>query len=192
MEEDTPPIFDHCLETSSQKSQLQRCGFAFQRDDHPDSQLSTGAVPPKNGWNSPRDVPGDSEKMVTDSERRPDTEDNIVALDRAVPVVLEEQTTVAEVFGPNRLSHEEGGSRVSEKPNDLSDQPLSSRKLKDGNMKSPAKENGKTKLKIPLREVVKAIVMNSRDQRNKEEEEKDLEKMDYVQILMSKGFKFPD
>ncbi|KFK44759.1 hypothetical protein AALP_AA1G299100 [Arabis alpina] len=50
---------------------------------------------------------------------------------------------------------------------------------------SPAK--GK-KVKVPLRDVVKAIVMNSK--KTEEEEGKEIEKMSYVQFLVQKGFKF--
>uniref|UniRef100_A0A1J3HN60 Uncharacterized protein n=2 Tax=Noccaea caerulescens TaxID=107243 RepID=A0A1J3HN60_NOCCA len=181
-------IFDNCHETASQEIFLRRCGFA-QRGAPPDSDPSVGVSPPlDDGIASHRAASGDSEtesvigsgydedlveshaiRFVSPPESAATVELEEDAADRTVPV------------------DEDGGDSIAlEKSGNLS----SGHRREGESLESLSKEDGgkKKKLNAPLRDVVKAIVMNSR---NTEEEDKEIEKMSCVQILMKKGFKFP-
>ncbi|CAN6840567.1 unnamed protein product [Brassica oleracea] len=161
-------IFDYCHETASQEIFLRSCGFA-QRGVPPDSDPSVlGASP------SPRVNDGTAPRG--DSDCLNDYEEELVE-SHAVRFVSPPES-------PDTVDSEEDRTAPVdpiplEKPANLL--PSSSRS------ESPAK-----KLKIPLRDVVKAIVMNSR---STDEEEEDREvakkKTSCVQILINKGFIFP-
>ncbi|CAA7028716.1 unnamed protein product [Microthlaspi erraticum] len=169
-------IFDNCRETASQESFLRRCGFA-QRGVPPDSDPSLNDGIASHRAASETESLNDSgydEDLVESHAIRfvspPESADTVDleedATDRTVPV-----------------ESEVGDSIALEKSGD----PSSSGRRR---LESLSKEDGgkKKKLKVPLRDVVKAIVMNSR---NPEDEDKEIEKMSCVQILMKKGFKFP-
>ncbi|KAG2265783.1 hypothetical protein Bca52824_072862 [Brassica carinata] len=165
-------IFDYCHETASQEIFLRSCGFA-QRGVPPDSDpsvLGDSPSPPSNDGTAPR---RDSE---TDSVINSRYEEELVE-SHAVRFVSPPES-------PDTVDSEEDRTAPVdpiplEKPANLL--PSSSRS------ESPAK-----KLKIPLRDVVKAIVMNSR-RTDEEEEDREVakKKTSCVQILINKGFIFP-
>ncbi|XP_024008925.1 uncharacterized protein LOC18992185 [Eutrema salsugineum] len=179
-------IFENCHETASQEAFLRSCGFARRGGVPPDSDPSVGVSPPLNDGVSPHrasddsetdSIIGDGEDLVESHAIRfvspPESADTVdleeVAADRTVPVEDEESGSISLEKSGNLLFSDRRSS--------------SSGKPRDERMESPAK-----KLKIPLRDVVKAIVMNSR---NAEEEDREVEKISYVQMLVKKGFKFP-
>ncbi|KAG2320696.1 hypothetical protein Bca4012_056269 [Brassica carinata] len=166
-------IFDNCHETASQEIFLRTCGFA-QRGVPPDSDpsvLGDSPSPPSNDGTAPR---RDSE---TDSVINSRYEEDWVE-SHAVRFVSPPES-------PGTVDSEEDRtvpvqSKVDSVPLEESANLLSS----SSRLESPAK-----KLKIPLRDVVKAIVMNSR---KTEEEDREIEKKtSCVQILIKKGFNFP-
>ncbi|CAH2034228.1 unnamed protein product [Thlaspi arvense] len=179
-------IFDNCHETASQEDFLRRCGFA-QRGVLPDSDPSVGVSPPLNDGISPRRVSDDSE---SDSSMIGYGEDLVES--QAIRFVSPPQSADTVDFEEDAADRtvpveSEAGSIALEKSGNLlllMDRPWSS----SGNRGDERSESPAKKLKIPLRDVVKAIVMNSR---NVEEEDKETEKMSCVQVLVKKGFKFP-
>ncbi|KAF8107852.1 hypothetical protein N665_0116s0057 [Sinapis alba] len=163
-------IFDNCHVTASQEIFLRSCGFA-QRGVPPDSDpsvLGLSPSPPLNDGTAPR---RDSE---TDSVINSGYKEELVE-SHAVRFVSPPES-------PDTVDSEEDRTVPVESKKDSVPLEKSANLL----LESPAK-----KLKVPLRDVVKAIVMNSR---SKEEEEEDREiekKTSCVQILIKKGFNFP-
>ncbi|CAN7049758.1 unnamed protein product [Brassica rapa subsp. trilocularis] len=162
-------IFDYCHETTSQEIFLRSCGFA-QRGVPPDSDpsvLGASPSPPLNDETAPR----------RDSD----------SVNGSVGYEVESHAVrfVSPPESPDTVDSEEDrtapvDSIPLEKPATLL--PSSSR------LESPSK-----KLKIPLRDVVKAIVLNSRstEEEDREIEKKKKKKTSCVQILIEKGFNFP-
>lgn len=161
-------IFDYCHETASQEIFLRSCGFA-QRGVPPDSDPSVLGASPLNDGTAPR----------RDS-------DDFDSVNGSVGYEVESHAVrfVSPPESPDTVDSEEDrtapvDSIPLEKPATLL--PSSSR------LESPAK-----KLKIPLRDVVKAIVVNSRSTDEEDREiEKKKKKTSCVQILINKGFNFP-
>lgn len=173
-------IFDNCHETASQEIFLRRCGFA-QRGAPPDSDPSVGVSASGDSETESVIGSGYDEDLVESQAIRfvspPESADTVEleedAADRTVPV------------------DEDGGDSIAlEKSGNLLLSSSSGHRREGESLESLSKEDGgkKKKLNVPLRDVVKAIVMNSR---NAEEEDKEIETMSCVQILMKKGFKFP-
>ncbi|ESQ33970.1 hypothetical protein EUTSA_v10009545mg [Eutrema salsugineum] len=166
-------IFENCHETASQEAFLRSCGFARRGGVPPDSDPSVGVSPPLNDGVSPHRASDDSEtdSIIGDGEDLVESH----AIRFVSPPESADTVDLEEVAADRTVpvEDEESGSISLEK----------SGKPRDERMESPAK-----KLKIPLRDVVKAIVMNSR---NAEEEDREVEKISYVQMLVKKGFKFP-
>ncbi|VVA92917.1 unnamed protein product [Arabis nemorensis] len=188
-------IFENCHETASQEIYLRRCGFALQ-DDPPDSDPSiVGVSPPLNDGVASHRASDDSDSVVASGyeavenqairfvspEPSTDTAESEedAARDRTVLVESEENAArdrtvrVESEVDVDLVSNQTWSSSSGER------------------LESPWKVNGGKKLKIPLRDVVKAIVMNSRNNIEEEEEDRVIEKMSYVQFLAQNGFKFP-
>ncbi|KAL1208459.1 hypothetical protein V5N11_029683 [Cardamine amara subsp. amara] len=152
-------IFDKCDVSASQEIYLQRCGFA-----------------------EPGKPPPDSDPAVVIASHRDSEMDSVIDSgynDNAV-----------ESQAIRFVSPEESAGTVDSE-DDVADPMVEvlaeKEKEKDVPVESNVDEDGGKKLKIPLKDVVKAIVMNSK---NTEEEDKKIENMSCVQILLKKGFKF--
>ncbi|KAJ0232147.1 Uncharacterized protein HA466_0293520 [Hirschfeldia incana] len=163
-------IFDNCHVTESQEIFLQSCGFA-QPGVLPDSDPSVlGASP--------------SPPLDETAPRRDSETDNVI--DSGYEEELVESHAVRFVSPPESSttvdSEEDRTVPVDSVPLEKSANLLSS----SSRLESPPAK----KLKVPLRDVVKAIVMNSR---SAEEEDSGIEKKrrSCVQILIEKGFNFP-
>ncbi|CAH8298686.1 unnamed protein product [Eruca vesicaria subsp. sativa] len=157
-------IFDNCQETDSQEIFLRRCGFA-QRGVPPDSDpsilgLSQSPSPLNNGISPPHD-------SVTVSVINPGYEVEEYVESHAVRFVSPPESP-----STTTVDSEEDRTVPVESRVDLE------------NQETPAK-----KLKIPVRDVVKAIVVNSRSTEEDGEVEKKKEKS-CVQVLKEKGFSF--
>ncbi|EOA39040.1 hypothetical protein CARUB_v10011630mg [Capsella rubella] len=157
-------IFDQCHVTASQEVYLQRCGYAVPGQPLPDSDPSVEVrvSPPQLNDGIPSH--GASDDSETDN----------------VEVAVESQAI--------RFVSQEESAETVDVEDDAADPTVEVAAEKQSG-RSDDERLGK-KLKIPLRDVVKAIVMNSRNTEGEEEEEKKLEKMSCVQILLQKGFKF--
>jgi len=164
-------IFEDCNVSASQEIYLQRCGFAVPGQPPPDSDPSVGVSPPPLNDGIPyQRSSGDSD---TDKDSVIGSGNDAVESQAIRCVTPEESVDTVD------LEEDVADPTVEVSAEKQSDVPLES---------AAKKEGGGKKLKIPLREVVKAIVMNSRN--TEEEEDKEIEKMSCVQILLQKGFKF--
>lgn len=160
-------IFDKCDVSESQEIYLQRCDFAIPGQLPPDSDPSVALSPPLN------DVIASHRDSETDSVIGSGYNDDAVE-SQAIRFV----------------SPEESADTVDSEDDVADPTVVMAEKQKDVPVEPKVDEEGGKKLKIPLRDVVKAIVMNSRNTDEEEEEDKKIEKMSCVQILLSKGFKF--
>ncbi|WZZ03940.1 hypothetical protein YC2023_089861 [Brassica napus] len=164
-------IFDYCHETASQEIFLRSCGFA-QRGVPPDSDPSVLGASPLNDGTAPRRDSDDSDSvngsMGYEEELVESHAVRFVSPPESPDTVDSEEDRTAPV---DSIPLEKSATLL----------PSSSR------LESPAK-----KLKIPLSDVVKAIVLNSRSTDEEDREiEKKKKKTSCVQILINKGFNFP-
>lgn len=163
-------IFENRHVSASQEVYLQRCGFAVPGQPPPDSDPSVGVSPPplNDGIASQRS----SDDSETDS-------------------VIGSGHDAVESQAIRLVSPEESVDTVDleEDVADPTVEVLAEDKQSDVPLESAAKEDRRKRLKIPLRDVVKAIVMNSKNT-EEEEADKEIKKMSCVQILLRKGFTF--
>ncbi|XP_010499423.1 PREDICTED: uncharacterized protein LOC104776938 [Camelina sativa] len=159
--------------SASQEVYLQRCGFAVPGQPPPDSDPSVGGVSP-----SPPQVndgtasqPPSSDDSETDSVIGSGFDEEVAVESEAIRFVSPEEST-------------------EEEEEDATDPTVEVAAEKQRSGRRDDERLGKKKLKIPLRDVVKAIVMNSKDTEAEKEKDKEIEKMSCVQILLQKGFKF--
>ncbi|KAG7593245.1 hypothetical protein ISN45_Aa01g020530 [Arabidopsis thaliana x Arabidopsis arenosa] len=174
-------IFENRHVSASQEVYLQRCGFAVPGQPPPDSDPSVGVSPlPLNEGIASQLSSDDSETDSVIGSGHDAVESQAIRLvspEESVDTVdLEEDVAdrTVEVLAEDKQS----------------DVPLESENRRDERLESAAKEDRGKKLKIPLRDVVKAIVMNSKNTEEEEEADKEIKKMSCVQILLQKGFKF--
>ncbi|XP_010460675.1 PREDICTED: uncharacterized protein LOC104741495 [Camelina sativa] len=155
--------------SASQEVYLQRCGFAVPGQPPPDSDPSVGvSQPPLNDGTASH--PASSDDSETDSVIGSGFDEEVAVESEAIRFVSPVEST----------EEEENATDPTVE--------VAAEKLRD--VSRDDERFGKKKLKIPLRDVVKAIVMNSKNTEEEEDEDKEIEKMSCVQILLQKGFKF--
>ncbi|CAN8290938.1 unnamed protein product [Cochlearia groenlandica] len=164
--------------SDSQEIFLRSCGYA-RRGSLPDPDPTVGISPPLN-----RDGETESRRVSVDSE----TESVICSRYGEDLVEIRPIRFVSPPQSADTVDLEEDSTdlTVPVESKDSSDRtaPVESKVDEEEERKK------KKRLKVPIRDVVKAIVMNSRNV-DEEEEDKDNEKISFVQILINKGFKFP-
>ncbi|XP_010478263.1 PREDICTED: uncharacterized protein LOC104757233 [Camelina sativa] len=154
--------------SASQEVYLQRCGFAIPGQPPSDSEPSVGvSQPPLNDGTAYH--PASSDDSETDSVIGSGYNEEVAVESEAIRFVSPEESTEEE---------------------DATDPTVEVAAEKQSDVSIDDERFGKKKLKIPLRDVVKAIVMNSKNTEAEEDEDKEIEKMSCVQILLQKGFKF--
>ncbi|CAH8253820.1 unnamed protein product [Arabidopsis lyrata] len=163
-------IFENRHVSASQEVYLQRCGFAVPGQPPQDSDPSAGVSPPPLNDGIP------SQRSSDDSET-----DSVIGSGHDA---VESQAI-------RFVSSEESVDTVDleEDVADPTVEVLAEDKQSDVPLESAAKEDRRKRLKLPLRDVVKAIVMNSKNT-EEEEADKEIKKLSCVQILLQKGFKF--